>query len=385
MSVAKVIIDDTTIVDMTDATASASELFTGYTAYGADGSKMVGIADRFPYDEFMEGDLPSTSLYWLDTALDINSANIYKNITGIHVTASDTTLTSIWMKSRVKTLVFEQPTKNASAYNGLSDCTALEAFDVSFSNTTVTSNGWYKNCMNLKKIIYRKTSAVIGLGNTASSVFNYTSGQIPPFNSNGIGGTLYCPKNIIASYKTAANWSTTLGYAKNMILPIEGSIFETQYADGIAISGATTSNPEYFMEKWNIVSSTNGDIPYIEKSSSSYRAVGISLRGDHTIRLAAIDGNESSVYPIAIPSNKTGITITSNDVDFMIIEEAYANDEWGQTANSGWLLQSDNNSHSYTFTGADTTHILIIMRQAGLDEGAVTQAMCDAVTFSWNN
>lgn len=44
MGVAKVIIDDTTIVDMTDATASASELLTGYTAYGADGSKMTGTA-----------------------------------------------------------------------------------------------------------------------------------------------------------------------------------------------------------------------------------------------------------------------------------------------------------------------------------------------------
>ena len=51
-------------------------------------------------------------------------------------------------------------------------------------------------------------------------------------DSNGSGGTLYVPQALISTYQSATNWSTILGYANNQILPIEGSIYENQYADG---------------------------------------------------------------------------------------------------------------------------------------------------------
>jgi len=56
------------------------------------------------------------------------------------------------------------------------------------------------------------------------------------FRSGGAGGTLYVPQSLIASYEAATNWSTILGYTNNQILPIEGSIYETQYADGTPIA-----------------------------------------------------------------------------------------------------------------------------------------------------
>ena len=74
----------------------------------------------------------------------------------------------------------------------------------------------------------RKTS-VTTLGNVAH--FDGT-----PFASGGTGGTLYVPQALIADYQAATNWSTILGYANNKILPIEGSIYKTQYADGTPIS-----------------------------------------------------------------------------------------------------------------------------------------------------
>lgn len=46
MSVAKVTINGTTILDLTDATASESEVVTNYSAYGEDGSKLIGTAIR---------------------------------------------------------------------------------------------------------------------------------------------------------------------------------------------------------------------------------------------------------------------------------------------------------------------------------------------------
>lgn len=52
------------------------------------------------------------------------------------------------------------------------------------------------------------------------------------FKSGGTGGTLYVPQALIADYQAATNWSTILSYENNQILPIEGSIYETQYVDG---------------------------------------------------------------------------------------------------------------------------------------------------------
>lgn len=44
MATAKVTVNGTTIVDMTDATATADKILAPYTAYGADGSKLTGTA-----------------------------------------------------------------------------------------------------------------------------------------------------------------------------------------------------------------------------------------------------------------------------------------------------------------------------------------------------
>lgn len=46
MSVAKVTINGTTVLDLTDATASESEVVTNYSAYGEDGNKLIGTAIR---------------------------------------------------------------------------------------------------------------------------------------------------------------------------------------------------------------------------------------------------------------------------------------------------------------------------------------------------
>lgn len=85
----------------------------------------------------------------------------------------------------------------------------------------------FQNCDKLATIILRgdgvfKLGALNAITNT-------------PFASGKAGGTLYVPSAQIANYQAAANWSTILGYANNQILPIEGSIYETQYVDGTPI------------------------------------------------------------------------------------------------------------------------------------------------------
>ena len=77
-------------------------------------------------------------------------------------------------------------------------------------------------------LILRKTDAICTLSN-----INGFAGS--KFASGGAGGTLYVPQALKSQYEQATNWSTILGYPNNQILAIEGSYYETHYADGSII------------------------------------------------------------------------------------------------------------------------------------------------------
>ena len=98
-----------------------------------------------------------------------------------------------------------------------------------------TINQAFNNCGHLATIILR-SSSVSSLASTAA--FTGT-----PFKSGGTGGTIYIPKslydhlgdNSASDYKAASNWSTVDGYGTITWAAIEGSIYETKYADGTDI------------------------------------------------------------------------------------------------------------------------------------------------------
>ena len=96
-----------------------------------------------------------------------------------------------------------------------------------------TSSAWGGSALiatsALNTLIIRQTSAVSPISNI--NVFSNT-----PFASNGSGGTLYVPSALISAYESATNWATILGYANNSVAAIEGSAYETQYADGTPIA-----------------------------------------------------------------------------------------------------------------------------------------------------
>lgn len=168
-------------------------------------------------------------------AIEITSATIVGNafannsaITSVHSSCPNLGGYAFQYCSALKTAVFTN-LNNASngdiPQQGLSYC-ALEKVDISGSRT-IQANAMRNNA-NLTVLILRKTAAVVNLQNTAA----FTS---TPFASDGTGGTLYVPNALKSSYQSANNWSTILGYANNSIQAIEGSIYETQYADGTPI------------------------------------------------------------------------------------------------------------------------------------------------------
>lgn len=112
---------------------------------------------------------------------------------------------------------------NTGVFQG---CTALQSFDVGGNGGYFGTNTFNSTALNT--LVIRSTS-VKTLGNT--NAFAST-----PFASGGTGGTLYVPSALVSSYQSASNWSTILGYANNSIQAIEGSYYETHYADGTVIS-----------------------------------------------------------------------------------------------------------------------------------------------------
>jgi len=106
----------------------------------------------------------------------------------------------------------------------ISGCTSLTAFD---SLRGSVGGGQFSNDSNLTVLILRKS--------TVAALNNINGFANTPFASGKAGGTLYVPQALIESYQNATNWSTILAYPNNQILPIEGSIYETQYADGTPI------------------------------------------------------------------------------------------------------------------------------------------------------
>lgn len=103
-------------------------------------------------------------------------------------------------------------------------CTNLTAVDIGDSGNVSLLNisgGAFYNTQAITALILRRSSAVFPL----ASAFPSTSGLYST-------ATIYVPNALLNDYKTATNWST---YA-DRIVAIEGSIYETQFADGTPIS-----------------------------------------------------------------------------------------------------------------------------------------------------
>ena len=104
------------------------------------------------------------------------------------------------------------------------------------SNNGGVRSAEFLNCSVLNILVLRYSAGVVALQNV--NAFNGT-----PFANGGTGGTIYIPKSLYdhlgdgtsSDYKAASNWSTVNGYGTITWAKIEGSYYETHYADGTAI------------------------------------------------------------------------------------------------------------------------------------------------------
>ena len=162
---------------------------------------------------------PGTGGYQFYGCTSLQSIHFYTSSIGTHMFEGCTSLSTV-------VLEFQDSTANGGNGSGFVSCTSLVAVDWNTKRIHTTE---FSGATNLAVLVLRRESSVTTLSNI--NAFTNT-----PFASGKAGGTIYVPSDLVSSYESATNWSTILGYETNQILPIEGSIYETQYADGAVVS-----------------------------------------------------------------------------------------------------------------------------------------------------
>lgn len=172
------------------------------------------------------------------TFLEESGFRYCTSLTSVHLPKAETTSGNYIFAGCTSLQVIAFPSMAGTGKLSLAfqNDTALTTVDFGDHSGGIT-NQTFSGCTNFDTLILRCSTAVWALGNT--NVFNGTK-----FGNGGSGGTIYIPKALYdhlgdgtaLDYKAATNWSTIDGYGTITWAKIEGSIYETQYADGTQVT-----------------------------------------------------------------------------------------------------------------------------------------------------
>lgn len=240
--------------DVSDTTAAAGDVATGKYFYTAAGVKTEGTASGGGGAEevakLLDRSITSISNSVV-TTLGKAAFSKCQYLTSVDFPNVITTEQSVFAECSRLTTVNLPSLQNFKAGNTFESSgivtfvaptfNGLWASNVNFLNCfslkTVDMNAPYRlgggsafsNCRSFDTLILRKTSGIVNMDST-----NAVGGT--PFATNGTGGTVYVPNALIATYQSATNWSTLYQAGTCTFVKIEGSIYETQYADGTPVT-----------------------------------------------------------------------------------------------------------------------------------------------------
>lgn len=245
--------DDFTLTDVTQGGGSEYEdslvRRTG-TYYRNDNVTTVGASAFRDYSSLLDIYLPNvtsidnsgfTSCHGLTTINDAQfpklenvNADAFRysqNIASIFLsklTASRNSCFANLYKNKTVVLPAWVGTSGNSGYEMFQDNRILESVDLGVNSARIYQY-MFRNCNKLGILVIRSAS-VCPLNN--ADAFDNT----PMKGYNSQTATIYVPSNLIESYKTASNWSTIYGLGFVTFSAIEGSQYETHYADGTVIA-----------------------------------------------------------------------------------------------------------------------------------------------------
>ena len=216
--------------DVTDTTAAAADVATGKYFYTAAGVRTEGTSSGGGGTDYLEERLNGTLTSYENDNVVTLAAQSFRDCTTLTSLKVHNVLSignaAIYGCNGLTALAFPKlgGTTTPGAMQNNTNLTALDLGpDGAWAMPTISGNS------KMAVLVLRRTSDVVRLGGI--NALNNT-----PFASGNTGGTLYVPNALISTYQGATNWSTILGYANNSIQKIEGSYYETHYADGTVIS-----------------------------------------------------------------------------------------------------------------------------------------------------
>lgn len=193
-----------------------------------------GLTLESALDGVIAGTITSYENPTITTLVDaMFRAYFWNKITTFKAHAVTTTQNYSMFGIGAKNVAFPNLTSLNAAFNS---CAKIEILDIGAGVSNIVANA-FNAANNLNTLILRRSSSIVSLA--ATNAFNNNH-----FKNGGTGGTIYIPKalydhlgdNSSLDYKKATNWTTVNGYGTITWAAIEGSAYETQYADGTSIT-----------------------------------------------------------------------------------------------------------------------------------------------------
>ena len=260
MAISKVILNNTTQMDVTTVTATAADVASGKTFLKADGTVGTGTASGgITIDGLASNTEPSGAINITVATIKTAAFRAKTGITSVTATSTKieddafrecryntsgsfpnvTTVGNGAFQSNSRMVSLYLPNATNKANYLVNDCGSLTSIDVSSltevgdnafqqcyvleevdfpSVTKINQNSFY-NARTLKRMILRHNQVV--------TLFSVNSFVNTPFRGyNGQTGVFYVPSSLISSYKSASNWSTLFNEGYCSFEAIEGSIYE---------------------------------------------------------------------------------------------------------------------------------------------------------------
>lgn len=297
MAINKVVYGSNTLIDLTDTTAVAADVAAGKYFYAADGTKTLGTGETeasggaiyqdengflvlsdeaggggIAIDDIASNTEPSGAITVGVSTIAAYSfaAKPITSVSGASVT--DLKNCAFINCSSLKTVSFPNLVSVTGTYI-FEYCAGLElAHFPNLTTTPANSYMFYKlvsSISNAKAVIVMPKISSLGSrtfdrvfadtidlgpdlevlnadmfynnveGQTVKTlILRRTSGIVTTSNTDRIKGLrdVYVPEDLIATYEAASNWSTRVAAGYIMFHAIEGSVYETAYADGTPIA-----------------------------------------------------------------------------------------------------------------------------------------------------
>lgn len=385
MGIAKVTLNNETLMDITDDTVTASGLMLGDTAHGANGESVTGTYVPVTYDvatETTDGLMSASDKVKLNgvaTGAEVNQ-NAFSNVkVGTTTIAAD---------SKTDTLTLTAGTNITLTPNATSDSVTIavngmpsKVSDLDNDSGFITSSGTASNVSGTVAIEHGGTGATsasaartnLGLGSAATASTSSTVGN----NSSLPTGAA------IQSYVTGLGYTTNTGTV-------------TSIATGAGLTGGTITGSGTI--KADLKSETKSSLTAASKGSTSGReyAVGLDANGDlsvnvpweNTQTVTGVKGSSESSYRTGNVSisatniglgnveNKSSATIrgelTKSNVTTALGFTPYTQDEVNALVSS-----------VFTYKGTKSTYAQV-SALTGMKTGDVWQVTADNSEYVYN-